>query len=96
MRRLVSLVNWHLTLRVVHSVHADVSVASHYTTDENSRDMGDKSLTLTFRSRQASQLGSFRRCRYARRGFDELDEIDGVTDRFELPKGGNAGIREGA
>jgi hypothetical protein len=29
MRRLVSLVNWHLTLLLEHSVQLDVSVASH-------------------------------------------------------------------
>jgi len=50
MRRLVSLVNWHFTLRLEHSEQLVVSVASH----------------LTFLSRQASQLGSFLRCRYAR------------------------------
>jgi hypothetical protein len=50
MRRLVSLVNWHLTPRLEHSEQLVVSVASH----------------LTFLSRHASQLGSFLRCRYAR------------------------------
>jgi hypothetical protein len=50
MRRFVSLVNWHLTPRLEHSEQLVVSVASH----------------LTFLSRQASQLGSFLRCRYAR------------------------------
>lgn len=44
-RRLVSLVNWHLTLLLEHSEQLDISVASHF----------------TFRSLQASQLGSFRR-----------------------------------
>lgn len=47
--RFVSFVNWHLTLRLEHSEQLVVSVASH----------------LTFLSRQASQLGSLRRCRYA-------------------------------
>ena len=50
MRRLVSLVNWHLTLRLEHSEQLVVSVASHF----------------TFLSRHASQLGSFLRWRYAR------------------------------
>lgn len=50
MRRFVSLVNWHLTPRLEHSEQLDVSVASH----------------LTFRSLHASQLGSLRRCLYAR------------------------------
>jgi hypothetical protein len=43
-------VNWHLTLRLEHSEQLDMSVASH----------------LTFRSLQASQLGSLRLWRYAR------------------------------
>jgi hypothetical protein len=47
--RFVSLVNWHFTFRLEHSEQLVVSVASHF----------------TFLSRQASQLGSFLRCRYA-------------------------------
>lgn len=62
--------------------------------DETSPTIGRTSPTLTFRSRQASQLGSFRRCRYARRGLDEAEEIDGTIDTVELPKGANVGIRE--
>ena len=30
MRRLVSLVNWHLTFRLEHSEQLEVSVASHF------------------------------------------------------------------
>lgn len=47
--RLVSFVNWHLTLRLEHSEQLVVSVASH----------------LTFLSLHASQLGSFLLCLYA-------------------------------
>jgi hypothetical protein len=45
---LVSLVNWHSTFRLEHSVQLLSLVASH----------------LTFLSRQASQLGSFLLSRY--------------------------------
>lgn len=50
--------NWHLTLLLEHSEQLDVSVASHF----------------TLRSRQASQDGSFLRCRYARLVADKPPE----------------------
>jgi hypothetical protein len=81
MRRLVSLVNWHLTFLLEHSEQLVVSVASH----------------LTFLSRHASQLGSFLRWRYARfwawelldpgscawdsRGVPSTDSPDGSESR---------------
>lgn len=67
MRRFVSFVNWHLTLLLEHSVQLEVSVASHCRNCQcQDYQTGPFLNTLTFRSRQASQLGSFRRCRYAR------------------------------
>ena len=65
-RRFVSLVNWQRTLRLEHSVQLVVSVASHLGSQYTSN--GARlihKLTLTLRSRQASQLGSFLLCLYA-------------------------------
>jgi hypothetical protein len=62
--RLVSLVNWHFTLRLEHSEQLDVSVASHLQKVSNVIfSTAWSQNTLTLRSRQASQLGSFLLCR---------------------------------
>ena len=66
MRLFVSLVNWHLTLRLEHSEQLEVSVASHYAQSVRVLHAEYCCQTLTLRSRHASQLGSFRRCLYAR------------------------------
>ena len=62
-RLFVSLVNWHFTFLLEHSVQLELSVASHYF--EVSKLVQSfpirTVLTFTLRSRQASQLGSFLR-----------------------------------
>ena len=64
MRLLVSLVNWQVTPLLLHSVHDELSVASHCGMISNSGlERRAETPTLTFRSRQASQLGSFLRWR---------------------------------
>ena len=62
-RLFVSLVNWHFTFLLEHSVQLELSVASHYSevntvVQSFTIEIG---LTFTLRSRQASQLGSFLR-----------------------------------
>ena len=62
-RLFVSLVNWHFTFLLEHSVQLELSVASHYSEVSIVVQLFTIKIVLTFtlRSRQASQLGSFLR-----------------------------------
>ena len=62
-RLFVSLVNWHFTFLLEHSVQLELSVASHCCEVSTvwQSFMTKIILTFTLRSRQASQLGSFLR-----------------------------------
>ncbi len=62
-RLFVSLVNWHFTFLLEHSVQLELSVASHYSEVSTVVQSFTIEIVLTFtlRSRQASQLGSFLR-----------------------------------
>jgi len=93
-RLFVSLVNWHLTLRLEHSEQLEVSVASHcdgqYSVAYLRASVMQclQPLTLTLRSLQASQEGSFRRCLYAR----FCAEMDDASALEVIP--GSPGIME--
>jgi hypothetical protein len=70
-----SRVDWHLIFLVLHSVHGAEPLASHFLIRWQQR---RNISTLTFLSRQASQLGSFRRWRKGRlRLTDEVVEKAG-------------------
>ena len=62
-RLFVSLVNWHFTFLLEHSVQLELSVASHYSGVSTVVQSFPIVIlpTFTLRSRQASQLGSFLR-----------------------------------